>query len=344
MKMRKIFNRLALGLACLLAVASVNVNSVNAAHETYTVTFRPGNVGRFAFSMENEEETDNAVADVKADAEAVAAVEYSDYYYTVTDNGAIKVEVPNGASVNAPTYIVPNDNYFVISDWYKDSTTAVTKNADFVVDYGRLTDGVEYTVRYVIAGTNTSIRPIYSTKGNVGDTVSITAPSVIVVSTATRYFILGTETQSIVLDEDSEKNVITFAYSLEPSPVTEEESVTVIGGGTVTNTVPGAAPAAAAPGVGAAPQAVAPAAETATETTTIEEPETALASNIGGEEDTTNIEDTTTPLASGQGQFANAPLFIALAVIVVVAAAVAFYLVKKNKDKQVVDNNSDENN
>ncbi len=176
---------------------------------TYTVTYRPGNVGNFALA-------DTTATDVKTMAEEAAAAMGYIYDYEVTENGAIRLYVPKGALVPAaPGYIVAKDSYFAknATVWGPAQGEVVEKNIDFVVDYGKLVDGVEYTIQYLDSEDLTSIAPVAIAYGNVGSEETAVAPEIIMLSGATTYVRDSEAAQSIVLSEDASENVITFYYT-----------------------------------------------------------------------------------------------------------------------------------
>lgn len=218
------------GSAMALAVAFLMMPAINAhAASEYTVTFRPGNVGRFGLVSDSEKSA-------KEMAQEVADVLYGGSA-SVTENGAIKVRVAAGSKIPAaPAYIIPDEGYCV-RNWGPASGEKVTKNVDYVVDYGRLTDGVEYTVKYVDEQSGDSIAPFLTAYANIGDSISINAPLVITTSDAGVYELKSDVSAEIVLKEDASINVITFryAYNYDPGTVTTEV-ITNIPGDTVTTT------------------------------------------------------------------------------------------------------------
>ena len=224
-------------IGTLFVVVAMCIPSVKvqAGVESYTVTFRPGNVGSFALSAqagENRQENANAVAK-----QQYAGI-YGAENVTVTKNGAIKVTVPAGSAMpQVPSYIVAESGYFVkdASIWGP-TTQNVDKNMDFVVDYGKLVNGVEYTVEYVDSSSGESIAPVYIAQANAGESRSVTAPKQIVISGGAVYNLSSAATLEKVLDSDSSKNVFTFTYTMQPSETVVEEVVTYIDGGTVTTT------------------------------------------------------------------------------------------------------------
>uniref|UniRef100_UPI004055B980 hypothetical protein n=1 Tax=Acetatifactor sp. TaxID=1872090 RepID=UPI004055B980 len=231
MRKHSLFKKIVSGMM-VLALAFMPTMNAWAASE-YTVTFRPGKVGMFGIASESGS-TDKNVREM---AQEVADIYYAQYETTVTDNGAIKVTVPAGAQMPAaPGYIIPNEGYCVRT-WGPEAGSEVTKNVDYVVDYGRLTDGVEYTVKYVDEESGESIAPFFTAYGNIGDVVSVDAPATIMTSDAGVYVLTSDATQEFTLGTDVEINVITFQYEYSYNPGTIEEDVVVsIPGDTVINT------------------------------------------------------------------------------------------------------------
>lgn len=214
---------LALAVMCMPTMMVQAKENTAETSKTYTVTFRPGNVGAFAHA--------DAVGDKKANAEAVAAEIYGAYSYEVTKNGAIKVTVSEGEPMPvAPNRIQAESGYFVkdTSIWGPGQDAQVEKNVDFVVDYGKLVNGVEYTVEYVDSSSGESIAPVYIAQANVGETRTVTAPRQIVISEGTVYNLSSKVTLEKVLDADATKNVFTFSYTMAPRGTVEEEIVTYI--------------------------------------------------------------------------------------------------------------------
>ena len=312
-------------------VTGINVKASEAESDkksegkTYTVTFHPGNVGSFT-------DLDAVVAIYDAQ-EGVSAVS--------TEMGAIKLKVAPNTKIAAPLGIAAEGDYYYRQQWNETVEETVTKNADYVPQFGRLVDGIEYQVKFLIQGTETSVYPPVFNRGNVGDELSFTALTSIPVSAGAYYILQGAATRPLVLDADSDKNILIFEYVLQDRYAVTSESTLLTDGGTVTTveavTVPGAAPAAAGGG-GAAPAAVAPAAaaeEAPAELTTIDEGQTALAASIpeNAEEATTNIEEPETPLDANLSQTTNLPYLI-LTGVLIAAIAVGFYVyTKKNPRK-----------
>lgn len=326
MRINKLFNRIAVALAMTTICVVLNPVTVKAAADTpgktYTVSFRPGNVGKFDFESIKE------------------ANQYAGYSFEETKNGAIKVTVPSGAYVQFPSYVIADEGYFP-KGWNEvtdSSEFQVTKNSEFVADYGRLIDGVEYQVKYLIQGTETSVRPIYDTKGNNGEVVSQTAPKTIEVSEGAFYILLDEETKSITLsNKEDAVNEIVFEYKLQDRTYSETEETLYTDGGIVitVETVAGVAPIAQAPAgnAGVAPQAVAPeeTEEAEQETVEITTPETALSDGIA--DDTVTIEIPDTAKDAGLKQ-TTTMAYVLLAVALVVAIAAGFILYNRIKTRE----------
>ncbi len=231
MRKHSLMKKIASGMMALaMTVALMPAMTAQAASE-YTITFRPGNVGQFGIA--SADNTDKTVKDM---AQEVADVYYAQYETAVTEMGAIKVTVPAGAEMPAvPGYIIPDAGYCVRT-WGPEAGEQVTKNVDYVVDYGRLTDGVEYTVKYVDEESGESLAPFLTAYANIGDTVTVNAPATIVTSDAGEYVLTSDASQVLTLVENAASNVITFtyAYSYDPGTVTENVIVTVPGDTVVT--------------------------------------------------------------------------------------------------------------
>lgn len=223
-------------LACVALAACLLLPTMTLRAEApkqYTVTFRPGNVGHFAFSAD-------AAGSKQEQAQAVADQVYTSLGYaaTATQNGAIKVTVDAGETIpQAPGYIVSDEGYFVkdASLWGPAGESA-EKNVDYVVDYGKLINGVEYTVEYVDSQSGDSIAPIYIAQANIGESRSVTAPSRIVISGGTVYNLTSSATVQKTLSENPDENLFTFSYKMAPSGEEVIEITEYVDGGTVTTT------------------------------------------------------------------------------------------------------------
>ncbi|MBE5857393.1 MAG: hypothetical protein E7296_07470 [Lachnospiraceae bacterium] len=332
MRIKRLLSKISVMVAAALVftmVTGINVKAAEAESDTksegktYTVTFHPGNVGSFT-------DLEEVVAIYDAQ-EGVSAVS--------TEMGAIKLKVAPNTKIAAPLGIAAEGDYYYRQQWNETVEETVTKNADYVPQFGRLVDGIEYQVKFLIQGTETSVYPPVFNRGNVGDELSFTALTSIPVSAGAYYILQGVPARTLVLDSDSDKNILIFEYVLQDRYAVTSESTLLTDGGTVTTvesvTVPGAAPAAAGGG-GAAPAAVAPAAaEEAPALTEIDNGQTALAASVpeSPEEATTTIEEPETPLDANLSQTTNLP-YLVLTGVLIAAIAVGFYVyTKKNPRK-----------
>lgn len=332
MRIKRLLSKISVMVAAALVftmVTGINVKAAEAESDTksegktYTVTFHPGNVGSFT-------DLEEVVAIYDAQ-EGVSAVS--------TEMGAIKLKVAPNTKIAAPLGIAAEGDYYYRQQWNETVEETVTKNADYVPQFGRLVDGIEYQVKFLIQGTETSVYPPVFNRGNVGDELSFTALTSIPVSAGAYYILQGVPARTLVLDSDSDKNILVFEYVLQDRYAVTSESTLLTDGGTVTTvesvTVPGAAPAAAGGG-GAAPAAVAPAAaEEAPALTEIDNGQTALAASVpeSPEEATTTIEEPETPLDANLSQTTNLP-YLVLTGVLIAAIAVGFYVyTKKNPRK-----------
>lgn len=334
MRIKRLLSRISITVAVALAftmVTGINVKASEADNKeaytgkTYTVVFHPGNVGSF---------TDiDDVVNVYSNQEGVVSAES-------TQHKAIKLVVKPNTKIAAPLGIAAEGDYYYRQQWNETVQETVTKNADYVPQFGRLVDGIEYQVKFLIQGTETSVYPPVFNRGNVGDELSFTALTSIPVSAGAYYILQGVPARTLVLDSDSDKNILIFEYVLQDRYAVTSESTLLTDGGTVTTvesvTVPGAAAPAAGGGGGAAPAAVAPAAaeEADAGLTNIDQGQTALAASVPeSPEETTTIEEPETPLDANLSQTTNLP-YLVLTGVLIAAIAVGFYVyTKKNPRK-----------
>jgi hypothetical protein len=197
---------LILVLACLFAFAPTL--STQAAAKEYTISFRPGNIGDgFSASL---------VENYKA--------QFGKAKVTETANGALKVTAAQGTEIPVPSATqvrITGDNaskYFFTGFSYTDAqgntaktgqSVRVEKNADYVADYARLVEGVEYAIAFVNEA-GIAVAPQEIAYANVGDQITYTANTVFEPTGHQQYRLLGEATKTLVLSEKEEKNVILF--------------------------------------------------------------------------------------------------------------------------------------
>lgn len=338
-------------LAFLVTVCMIPVTPVLAA-SSYTVTYRPGEVGSFSDAQQLADRYVNGYPGVVTGAE-------------VTEKGAVKLTVTAGSIVPvAPQAdeIAAGENYFVknTSEWGPSSDEKVTRNLDYVVDYGKLVNGVEYTVRFVDAESGESIAPSSTIYGNIGSDYSYTAASAIVNSDYARYSLVGTATQKITLTDRAADNVMTFTYTNTYDPGTQVvENVVNVGGGTVeeiqTNIVYVAGEAVPAGGGDGGQQAggeddgqgdgevVIPDNDTPLDDTPQESGETPSDGQPeSGSQETVTIPEEETPLVNAPAEaFPNmAVVAAAVAGVAAVAALIVWIQARKKKTADGSDDNS----
>lgn len=350
-------------LAGVMLLAEPGVRA-EASQTTYTVTYRAGNVGYFAVT--GTEKTEK-----KAMAEEVAELLYAGNDEVtgiqVTENGAIKLTVRKGAAVPvAPGagYVETEAGYFVrnASQWGAGADETVIKNVDYVVDYGKLVNGVEYTVKYVDAVSGTQVAPVAIAYGNAGDTVEISAPAGITISGAARYYLQGAARQEMMLSQDSAKNVLTFTYGAEPSTVEVNEIVEYEEGDTVVVTETVNVPAQGGTGAVLAPNQQAAPEEPdvpAGEVTDIDEEEVPLQGGIGENEadsttgngqderksdyeDVVVIEEEQTALSSFFGEEGSKGIYLGVGLAAVLLIAVGVVWMQYNRRARLTEQSNTE--
>lgn len=332
-----------LGICLTLSAApmTVRADENQTVENTYTVTYRPGNIARFRDSLYDEyvgQYTSGAVTRSQA-------------------TGSIKITVPAGA----PYPRIPNAGdvefdaahegkyYLDTASWPTQQT--VTENGDYVADYIALVDSVEYTVRFVDASSGEDVAPPVISMGNKNTKITYTARNI-------EGYQYDSYVKEMTLGSTGTENIMKFQYTSTTGPnVIIEE----IPGRTITDydyvQGPGtdvyenvAVPAANGnPGGGGAGNA-APEGE---DTTTIPEEEVPLgdgtqdSDNEGAASDEadgglTEIPEEEVPLGSGEETPGNvSPLLLGgIFAAVVVLGGTAFLLVRR---KNRMNHNTSEN-
>lgn len=114
-----------------------------------------------------------------------------------------------GENVKMPEINAPEG--WIFNGWKYDSepVTSVEMPADDITIIGTFTERKAYTVKYLLNGTDISVKDAETGTKNVGDSVEATAPDL------TGYTFAGTDAdknQTITVVSDASKNVITFYY------------------------------------------------------------------------------------------------------------------------------------
>lgn len=186
---------------------------------TYTVTFDPN----FAEFHENNYYAANGVTTFTAGGEVyyfnVPGVKGTAPKYKVTyefeGNHPDSVAVPAseqhkaGENVKMPEITAPEG--WIFNGWKYDSNTVtnVEMPASDITIIGTFTERKAYTVKYLLNGTDISVKDADTGTKNVGDSVEATAPDL------PGYTFAGTDAdknQTITVVSDASKNVITFYY------------------------------------------------------------------------------------------------------------------------------------
>ena len=286
----------------LTSVLPVHANEEGNGIKTYEVTIRAGEHGNFISNINSAE----SISPKKV----VFKVEKGNSF--ILDNTSAIVEISD-------TY---SGKYFVVNQRYRIKN--VTRNAEFVIEYGRLVDGLEYKVEFIDNATGVQIAdPIFSWGSDGGSTGVYTAKSI------ANYALIGDANRSIEALSDT-NNVLQFRYNstLSGGSSTNTTYQTTDGGvenvtetqqNPIYQTVPAQAPVAAQAATGGQ------GAGGGDDTTTIDEEGTALEDTpvAEGEDevvtpesdessDETTIEEEELPLAPGMNQPVNIAAVIAV--------------------------------
>lgn len=210
---------------------------------TYTVTFDPN----FAEFHENNYYAANGVTTFTAGGEVyyfnVPGVKGTAPKYKVTyefeGNHPDSVAVPAseqhkaGENVKMPEITAPEG--WIFNGWKYDSNTVtnVEMPASDITIIGTFTERKAYTVKYLLNGTDISVKDADTGTKNVGDSVEATAPDL------PGYTFAGTDAdknQTITVVSDASKNVITFYYYKNVTLTAEDRIVTYNGQEQTVNT------------------------------------------------------------------------------------------------------------
>lgn len=114
-----------------------------------------------------------------------------------------------GDTVTMPEITAPEGWIFNGWKYNGNAVTSVEMPADDITIIGTFTEQKAYTVKYLLNGTDISVKDAETGTKNVGDSVEATAPDL------TGYTFAGTDAdknQTITVMSDASKNVITFYY------------------------------------------------------------------------------------------------------------------------------------
>ena len=286
-------------IALVLLLAPMKAYAANA---TYKIIYSAGNVASF---------TEEAVAKYKAleGTNGIVNVEQ-------TKAGNIRLDVEYGAAVpNAPTanditYKDGKDGRYTLTDtWAPNYGDIVTEDATYVMDYQVITDGVAFKILYV-DDQGYQLAPAVVTVGNIGETRT---PAALTIDG----YACVNPSQSIALNIDAAKNVVTFIYTSNAAAPTIDGQLAEI-------TVPvgaGGAPAAAGQVAPAAAGQAAPAVEN------VADEATPLANGTNPQA-IEKVADEETPLASAQSSML---LPVVVIVLIAVVAAITFLAIRADR-------------
>ena len=286
--MKKIFGKkIVLRLVASAAVAVIFASGFSipaqADAKTYKVIIRAGEHGEFL------------VGDVVASEESSKKL-----VFEVEEGGSLTVQ--STAAIVDIVNAQYQGKYFVQDEYLNFQN--ITRNEEYVIQYGRLVDGVEYKVEYVDNATGVPIADPKFAWGNDGAATPATYAKSI-----SNYALASGSPQTLMLDKNAAFNTITFRYnSTLTGGTTTNTTYQTADGGTETinetqqnpiyQAVPGAAPVAAVAttgGTGGAGTTVIGEEETALEATTPEADteDEAIQGDTDAAEDTQDTEEAT---------------------------------------------------
>ena len=218
MNMRKSI-KLFIVMICLLILpisshSNIYATDSNGNNRTYTITFRPGNVADGFTS---------SLFDYYRGLAAVTSVEE-------TTHGAIVVrmlagsELPRFPQANELLWEADNAGLFQLLGFNLTGANTrflnepLSRNLNLVAAFARIVDGVEYKVRFIEEGTNTSVWPPVVFKANVGSTATYTAMTTIIAADHRHFELIGASTQELVVNQDASLNIMTFTYRITRGP------------------------------------------------------------------------------------------------------------------------------
>lgn len=294
-----------IALAVMLAL-TLTTTPTYATERTYHITYSPGLLGKFKETLVDEYKKIYGKDDVTV-SKATGAI---------TIETGVNEKMPNAPTQNDIEFKNAEDasQYYVKTGW--EPAGNIKQNETFVVQYGSLVNGVDYTIRYVDATTNTDVATPVLGKANKNETIAAYAKNI-------EGYTFDTQSKTKVLVENDEENVITFYYTAEDDTIYVDNVVNNVVPGdveVVTETVG----EPTAPGEG---QPATPAEE---ETEVVEDNDTPLAN---GNETEETIEDNETPLANNADELQrnNMLLYSGIGAVVIVAIIIAVIMNKKKK-------------
>lgn len=315
---KKIF-RLAASVV-IMGIAFLCGPSVHASEgKTYQIIYKAGNAGEF--TAQYQEYALSALGAVEAGEKKIV--------YEVAPGSAYPSLPQAGDIACSGYYVLPSQNWGPTDD-------VVSKRNEYVVQYGKLADGVEYTIMFVDAASGEQIALPEIAMGNVGDTVSYTAKLI------PDYKLESSQEASLVLVEESSQNIIIFSYSsAKVSGVEETVRVEYVDGGTTIeyqereNIIYNEA-AVAGGGAGGDVQAEEESEAGEADIVTIPDEDTPLGDGgelAGDRQDTVEIPDEETPLSNLHMDSSGKMVIAAVAVSAAAVLLAVIWILLKKKAK-----------
>lgn len=295
-------SNIALALALSLSVVSM---PAHAAEKKYNITYSPGLLGEFKESLIEEYKKTYGAEDVTVS--------------EVTGSVTVKVAISENMPMVDPSDVVfkneeDAEQYYVLTNGWGPASMNPVQNETFVVQYGALVDGVDYTIRYVDDTTNTDVAMPEMGKANVDETIAAYAKVV-------EGYTFDTQSKMMTLTKDEEKNVLTFYYTAEDDTIYVDQIITEV--------IPGDVIVVQPPVAG----------EENEPTTTPNEPvedvednDTPLAN--GDKENGEDVEENETPLANNELEKNNKMLYTTIGVIAVLGILLAIFVAMKKKKQE----------
>lgn len=275
------------------------------ANKSYTITYAPGILGKFDENFINKNEK----------AYGKANVSVSKATGSITIKVASTAVMPNAPTANDVEFknSKNKDKYYVLTSGWQPASTKVSESETYVVQYGALVKGVEYTIRYVDAISNQDVATPTIARANAGEVMNAFAMNV-------NNYTFDSQAKSMKLSHDSKKNTITFYYNatVKTNVVNEEVITRVPLVTTVTNQTTTNVP-------------VTNQTTPNNEETTINENDVPLANGDDNKEETT-INENDVPLANGDELSKNnQTLYYSIGAIAVLGSLVALFIFLKKK-------------
>lgn len=295
-------NKKLVSLLVALIMLVTMTQSALAAQRYYKITYAPGILATFKDSLVNEYKEKYGTQNVVQSSVTGA----------ITITVAAKQDMPNAPTANDIEYKKSESatQYYVLTNGWQPASTRVTENATYVVQYGALLNGVEYTIRYVDKTSNIDLETPVIARSNGGQTL-------IAYAKVLDGYTFDSQSKSMTLSQDGSKNIITFYYTNTNSTSNETQVIENV----VTNVVTPTNPV----------NPTIPRQPTVPDVTV---PDNQTPQSNGGNNETVNIEDNQTPQSKGELAQNNQQLYIAIGGIMVLLVVVCGYVMIRRKNKE----------